>query len=115
MFLDLNQAIREEVIALLFHAEVTPDDGSAAQLQQAQGPGNGALTYEHQSLAGAEAMVAAGGGSATGAMAGLGGGGGGRATPVATKPKVKSELENIGRNDPCWCGSGKKYKRCHGV
>ncbi len=21
---------------------------------------------------------------------------------------------NIGRNDPCWCGSGKKYKKCHG-
>jgi preprotein translocase subunit SecA len=20
----------------------------------------------------------------------------------------------IGRNEPCWCGSGKKYKRCHG-
>ncbi|WP_408917418.1 SEC-C metal-binding domain-containing protein, partial [Caldifermentibacillus hisashii] len=20
----------------------------------------------------------------------------------------------IGRNDPCWCGSGKKYKNCHG-
>jgi uncharacterized protein YchJ len=20
----------------------------------------------------------------------------------------------IGRNDPCWCGSGKKYKKCHG-
>ena len=19
----------------------------------------------------------------------------------------------IGRNDPCWCGSGKKYKKCH--
>lgn len=19
----------------------------------------------------------------------------------------------IGRNEPCWCGSGKKYKRCH--
>ena len=19
-----------------------------------------------------------------------------------------------GRNDPCWCGSGKKYKKCHG-
>jgi uncharacterized protein YecA (UPF0149 family) len=19
-----------------------------------------------------------------------------------------------GRNDPCWCGSGKKYKNCHG-
>jgi hypothetical protein len=21
--------------------------------------------------------------------------------------------KNIGRNDPCWCGSGKKYKHCH--
>jgi preprotein translocase subunit SecA len=21
----------------------------------------------------------------------------------------------LGRNDPCWCGSGKKYKRCHGA
>lgn len=21
----------------------------------------------------------------------------------------------IGRNDPCWCGSGKKYKKCHGT
>jgi hypothetical protein len=20
---------------------------------------------------------------------------------------------DLGRNDPCWCGSGKKYKRCH--
>ena len=19
----------------------------------------------------------------------------------------------LGRNDPCWCGSGKKYKKCH--
>ena len=22
-------------------------------------------------------------------------------------------LSKIGRNDPCWCGSGKKYKKCH--
>ncbi|MDA8101239.1 MAG: SEC-C metal-binding domain-containing protein [Nitrospiraceae bacterium] len=25
-------------------------------------------------------------------------------TPPAVKP---------GRNEPCWCGSGKKYKKCH--
>jgi preprotein translocase subunit SecA len=23
--------------------------------------------------------------------------------------------EQIGRNDPCWCGSGKKFKKCHGA
>ena len=22
--------------------------------------------------------------------------------------------DKIGRNDPCWCGSGKKFKKCHG-
>ena len=22
-------------------------------------------------------------------------------------------MEKPGRNDPCWCGSGKKYKKCH--
>ena len=22
-------------------------------------------------------------------------------------------MKRIGRNDPCWCGSGKKYKKCH--
>src|SRR4051794_25456511 len=118
MFQALNGAIREEVVTLLFHAEVTPDDGSAAQLQQQpqpNGAGNGALSYEHQSLAGADAILAAGGGTAT-STAGLGGGGGGGGsvtTPVAPKPKVNSELENIGRNDPCWCGSGKKYKKGH--
>ena len=26
---------------------------------------------------------------------------------------IKNE-KKIGRNDPCWCGSGKKYKQCHG-
>ncbi|MHB1517602.1 MAG: preprotein translocase subunit SecA [Acidimicrobiales bacterium] len=30
-------------------------------------------------------------------------------------PIVKSEREKLGRNEPCWCGSGKKYKLCHGA
>jgi preprotein translocase subunit SecA len=30
-------------------------------------------------------------------------------------PVVKSAQDKIGRNDPCWCGSGKKYKLCHGA
>jgi preprotein translocase subunit SecA len=33
--------------------------------------------------------------------------GGGTAAPVPAGTK-------LGRNDPCWCGSGKKYKKCHG-
>jgi uncharacterized protein YecA (UPF0149 family) len=33
------------------------------------------------------------------------------ATPAATGPGG----QKLGRNDQCWCGSGKKYKRCHGA
>jgi preprotein translocase subunit SecA len=38
--------------------------------------------------------------------------GGGTATAVKT---IVREEPKIGRNDPCPCGSGKKYKKCHGV
>jgi preprotein translocase subunit SecA len=31
-----------------------------------------------------------------------------------TSQTVKREGEKVGRNDPCPCGSGKKYKKCHG-
>jgi preprotein translocase subunit SecA len=31
------------------------------------------------------------------------------------KVTVKRELPKVGRNDPCPCGSGKKYKACHGA
>jgi len=34
--------------------------------------------------------------------------------PRSKTPVVKSEEEKVGRNDPCPCGSGKKYKQCHG-
>jgi hypothetical protein len=33
---------------------------------------------------------------------------------VEDEPHVH-DLPKVGRNDPCWCGSGKKYKRCHGA
>jgi len=47
------------------------------------------------------------------------GGGGGAAgaappqAPAGAKPAARSG-PRVGRNDPCPCGSGKKYKKCHG-
>lgn len=29
------------------------------------------------------------------------------------QPEARRRAVNTGRNDPCWCGSGKKYKKCH--
>jgi preprotein translocase subunit SecA len=55
------------------------------------------------------------------------GGGGGAASAVAEPPRpartggddaikqVKRDEPKVGRNDPCPCGSGKKYKKCHGA
>jgi preprotein translocase subunit SecA len=33
---------------------------------------------------------------------------------VPSKQPIRAE-EKVGRNDPCPCGSGKKYKKCHGA
>ncbi|HXS44201.1 MAG TPA: SEC-C metal-binding domain-containing protein [Solirubrobacteraceae bacterium] len=35
--------------------------------------------------------------------------------PVAVQQRRVDDTEQIGRNDPCWCGSGKKFKKCHGA
>lgn len=38
-----------------------------------------------------------------------------RSMQAAAKPAKagKTAVVELGRNDPCWCGSGKKYKKCH--
>jgi preprotein translocase subunit SecA len=35
--------------------------------------------------------------------------------PDALVPITKAENQKLGRNEPCWCGSGKKFKLCHGA
>lgn len=35
-------------------------------------------------------------------------------TPAAEQVTIRNKSQKIGRNDPCPCGSGKKYKNCHG-
>jgi preprotein translocase subunit SecA len=35
--------------------------------------------------------------------------------PQVVQQRRVDEVEQIGRNDPCWCGSGKKFKKCHGT
>jgi len=37
------------------------------------------------------------------------------AEPEQMRPVVKSDFEKTGRNEPCPCGSGKKFKNCHGA
>jgi preprotein translocase subunit SecA len=113
MFRELGHAVREEVVLMLFHAQLEPAAAQEAlAVQDGNGAAPGGLQYEHQSLAGAEAIAAAGGAAGAVATSAMAGGG---AVATGQQQIVKSDKENIGRNDPCWCGSGKKYKKCHGA
>src|SRR6266566_2008854 len=117
MFEELNGAIREEVVGHLFHAQLEPEDADELQrLQEAQAAEAAGLAYEHDQVAGSQAIGAAaigdgGGNGASVTAGGLFAGGG----SVATATRTVAEREKIGRNDPCWCGSGKKFKKCHGA
>jgi preprotein translocase subunit SecA len=93
MFTDLGRAIRGEVVLHLFHAEIAPQEAQELA-QQPQQNGGQQLQYEHESAAGSEAIAQAG-------------------SPVAVA--AGSPHEKLGRNEPCWCGSGKKFKKCHGA
>ncbi|MCP9486618.1 MAG: preprotein translocase subunit SecA [Gaiellaceae bacterium MAG52_C11] len=109
MFEELSVVIREEVIVTLFHAQIEVQQ--PPDLQPPEQP-QGALAYQHETAAGADAIAAAGAGA-------------GVATALAPAPRsngaatqgtvVNDETKQVGRNDPCWCGSGKKFKRCHGA
>ena len=115
MFEELGAIIRDEVVRHLFHVEVQPEE--AEQLQPAASPDSERLSYEHEALAGADAIAAAGGnGSGNGGGAAFTAGAvGAGATSVATGQRTVSAEQKVGRNDPCWCGSGKKFKKCHGA
>ncbi len=102
MFEMLGAMIREEVVLTLFHVEVQKEEPA---LQQTQAPQH--LSYEHESAHGADAIAAAGAGTATALAT--------PPDPFAPQPQVVNDHRDVGRNDPCWCGSGKKFKKCHGA
>jgi preprotein translocase subunit SecA len=107
MFQELNALIREEVLGTLFHAQLAPEDAEQlriAQEQQALMAGNGGLSYEHEQAMGAEAIAGALGGEVATVN-----------TLQRPQQRTVDEHEKLGRNDPCWCGSGKKFKKCHGA
>ena len=107
MFEVLGRTVREEVVTTLFHVQLQPEE--AEQLQPVEAPKQ--LAYEHETAAGADVIAAAGVGAGMGAA----GATALAAAPAPAQQQVVNEHRDIGRNDPCWCGSGKKYKRCHGA
>jgi preprotein translocase subunit SecA len=105
MFEELGQTIREEVVFTLFHVAVQVEEPALEPMQARES----SLHYEHETSAGADVIAAAGAGAATAVAAPPAPSG-----AFAQGPAV-NEHKDLGRNDPCWCGSGKKFKKCHGA
>jgi len=114
MFSQMLRAIREEVTDLLLKVRVTRQ----AEEQLAE-------RWDQQTPLGGEASAAglpSGAASAPRALPAAGPavmpGRDGRpigSTASGPAQPIKRAAPKPGRNDPCWCGSGQKYKKCHGV
>ena len=91
LFSQLLDVVKMEVTRLLLTVRIQSPDlvAEAAEALEAQAGQLGNVTYTHPNEDGSVSQVT---GSAT----------------------LAAEVQRVGRNDPCPCGSGKKYKRCHG-
>jgi len=92
MFTGLLDNIKQEVIALISRVQVRdPEDVEAVEEQRRQ---SGEVEYQHEDVDSLETE---------------------EAEHPSHKQPITREGKKVGRNDPCPCGSGKKFKQCHGA
>ncbi len=90
LFSQMLEALKVEVITILSRVKVQAEEDVQKVEEQRRQADNVPKHFEHKEAS---------------------------ATPEEKSDKVRTEMRNgpkVGRNDPCPCGSGKKYKQCHG-
>jgi preprotein translocase subunit SecA len=123
MFTELMNNIWDEFARYVFNVEVQTQDEQQAQAagpRWGMGPNTTSTrnlnTSGGRGLAGSDAIAAAAGAALPAGAAEAGEmAAESIQMPVAVETRRLDENEKIGRNDPCWCGSGKKFKKCHGA
>ncbi|MEX1080583.1 MAG: preprotein translocase subunit SecA [Halofilum sp. (in: g-proteobacteria)] len=105
MFAEMLDRMKHEVVRLLAQVQVrTEADADAVEAEHQQAASD--VQYRHAEaqspVAAAETAEAAGAGER-------------RQTAGAASPEpYVRDGRKLGRNEPCWCGSGRKFKNCHG-
>ncbi len=122
LFGDLMNSVWADYARMIFNVQVNVEgqNGGGGQVPSFAAAGSstraGRVSYSGgHSEAGAGAMAAAA--AAAGIAGGQAYGEDGQemeALPVVEQ-RVLDDEHQVGRNDPCWCGSGKKFKKCHGA
>jgi preprotein translocase subunit SecA len=120
LFRDLMNSVWDDFARMIFHVEVTvegqdpaapppvPSRRPSAASSSSTGAGNVTYSGGGPAQPSALAMAAAGAGVAEGY-------GEDAPPPKPVEQRRVDESTQLGRNDPCWCGSGKKFKKCHGA
>ena len=97
LFEGLLQRLKYEVVRFLSNVQVQRSDEAAAMEQQRrEEAAKQKMAFEHAEAGSAVAEAAD------------------APPPTAPQPMTRAQPK-VGRNDPCPCGSGKKYKQCHGA
>ena len=119
LFGDLMNSVWSDYARMIFNVQVNVEGenggGSPVPAFAAAGSSTraGRVSYSGgHSAVGAGALAAAA--AAGGAQGYASEDASGEAVPVVEQ-RVLDEEHQVGRNDPCWCGSGKKFKKCHGA
>jgi preprotein translocase subunit SecA len=101
LFQAMLERVKAEVVQRIARMRIQSEaEVAAMEEQQRRDQERRALEFQHAETGGLAAAQAA------------------VATPANTAPEVSGPImrdqPKVGRNDPCPCGSGKKYKQCHG-
>jgi preprotein translocase subunit SecA len=127
LFTDLMNTLWVDFTRMIFNVQVSVDgqNGGGAGAGGVPSPAfaaSGSSTRAGRvSYSGGSSAMGAGAIAAAAAAAGPGAAvyEDGEGEPVEALPAVQQRVTDaeheLGRNDPCWCGSGKKFKRCHGA
>ncbi len=119
LFSDLMATIWSDFARMVFNVPVEIEEaGGAESIVPEQAP----RLAPGSSTTGGRVTYSGGGDAQPSALTAAAAASGGQATytedeellPAPVEQRRLNPDEQIGRNDPCPCGSGKKYKRCHG-
>lgn len=99
LFQELLESIKRDTIRVLSHVQVRREDPAEeeARLRREAEELASRMQFQHAAAPGLEGEQLAEEGAEV---------------AVASAP-VRNDMK-LGRNEPCWCGSGKKFKHCHG-
>ena len=119
LFGDLMSSVWTDYTRMIFNVQVNVEnENGAGAPAPAFAPGGSSTRAGRVSYSGGRSATGSGALAAAAAAGGYGGEISGEEEVLAMpaiEQRVVDDEHQVGRNDPCWCGSGKKFKRCHGA